>query len=416
MTLHRTRILCAALLLLAPAARAAEDHETADQKIGAHFEIRPADLPAPAEDSSVGNQSEKVPRPDGALPKVPPGFEVSVFAEGFTHARNLLVMPNGDVLLAELANARIQALRDETGSGKATKRFTFAGGLTRPHGLAFQDGYVYVADVKAVWRYRWNPEDGTAGKAEQVTEDGALGTFAGGHTTRNIAFAPDGKHFYVSIGSNDNVGEDPAPLATIKEFEASGGQGRIFASGLRNPVDLHFYPGSDTLWTVVNERDGLGDGLVPDYLTSVKDGGFYGWPYAYIGPHKQPGPLGTKHPDLVEKAIVPDLLLQSHSAPLGLDFYEGTQFPAEYRGDAFVSLHGSWNSSQPTGYKVVRVHFKDGKPVGGYENFMTGFWLPGTNPAEVWGRPVGLATAKDGSLLVADDVGQRIWRIHWVGR
>ena len=190
----------------------------------------------------------------------------------------------------------------------------------------------------------------------------------------------------------------------------------MFASGIRNPNGPSFQPRSGALWVTVNERDELGNDLVPDYMTSVKDGGFYGWPYAYIGPHKQPGPLGTKHPELVEKAIVPDLLLQSHSAPLGLDFYEGTQFPAEYRGDAFVSLHGSWNSSQPTGYKVVRVHFKEGKPVGGYENFMTGFWLPGTNPAEVWGRPVGLATAKDGSLLVADDVGQRIWRIHWVGR
>jgi glucose/arabinose dehydrogenase len=184
---------------------------------------------------------------------------------------------------------------------------------------------------------------------------------------------------------------------------------------LRNPVGIRFYPGSDKLFAVVNERDGLGDGLVPDYLTGVADGGFYGWPYSYIGQHKQPGPLGDAHPELVAKAIVPDLLFQSHSAPLGLEFYQGTQFPAEYRGDAFVSLHGSWNSSVPTGYKIVRVHFKDGKPAGGYENFLTGFWIDGTNPAKVWGRPVGLATAQDGSLLIADDVGQRIWRVGWTG-
>jgi glucose/arabinose dehydrogenase len=408
-------ILGAALLLLAPPA-VADQHEVADQKIGAHFEIRPADLPAPAEDTSVGNSSETVPRPAGALPQVPPGFEVSVFAEGFAHARNLLVLPNGDVLLAEIRRGWAQALRDETGAGKATKRFTFASGLNQPHGLAFHDGYVYVADVRGVWRYRWNAEDGTAGPVEQVTPNGALGQFNNGHPTRNIAFAPDGKHFYVSVGSTGNVDEEPAPFAAIKEFDADGSNGKIFASGLRNPVDLHFYPGSYTLWTVVNERDGLGDGLVPDYLTSVQENGFYGWPYAYIGQHKQPGPLGEKHPELAARAIVPDLLLQSHSAPLGLDFYEGGQFPAEYRGDAFVALHGSWNSSAPTGYKIVRVRFKDGRPVGGYENFMTGFWLPDTNPAQVWGRPVGLATAKDGSLLVADDVGQRIWRIRWVGK
>ncbi|MEI9985302.1 MAG: PQQ-dependent sugar dehydrogenase [Aliidongia sp.] len=413
----RNRALAAALLLLiGPTAVAAENRELADQQIGAHFAISPATLPAPAEDGAVANESEKVPRPAGALPQVPPGFEVKVFAEGLQDARYLAVMPNGDVLLAEPTNSRVRVLRDETDAGHATKQFTFAGGLTRPHGIAFHDGYVYIADVKAVWRYRWNPQDGTAGPAEQVTADGALGSFQGGHSTRNIVFAPDGQHFYVSIGSTSNIAEDPAPLATIKEFDAAGGEGRIFASGTRNPVGIRFYPGNNTLFAVVNERDGLGDGLVPDYLTSVADGGFYGWPYAYIGQHRQPGPLGDKRPDLVAKTLVPDLLFQSHSAPLGLEFYEGSQFPAEYRGDAFVSLHGSWNSGQPTGYKVVRIRFKDGKPAGGYENFMTGFWLPGTNPAQVWGRPVGLATAKDGSLLVADDVGQRVWRVHWVGK
>ena len=405
-------IAVAAALALTGTAQA----QSPEQRVGAHFDILPSALPAPAEDTAVANESESVKRPAGVLPQVPEGFAVSVFADGFVQSRYLDVMPNGDVLVAELKTGKVTALRDEGGTGTATKRFVFAEGLTNPHGVTFHDGFVYIADTKAVWRYRWNPADGTAmGPAEQVTTDDALGHYTGGHITRNIAFAPDGQHFYVSIGSESNIAEDPQPFATIKEFDAKGGAGKIFASGLRNPVGIRFYPGTNTLFAVVNERDGLGDGLVPDYLTSVRDGGFYGWPYSYIGQHKQPGPLGDKRPDLTAKAIVPDLLFQSHSAPLGLEFYEGTQFPAEYRGDAFVSLHGSWNSGVPTGYKVVRVHFKDGKPAGGYENFLTGFWLPGTSPAQVWGRPVGLATAKDGSLLIADDVGERIWRVSWVG-
>jgi glucose/arabinose dehydrogenase len=407
-------IAFAAAALIGLTSGGAAHADTPDQRVGEHFAISPAKLPTPAEDSSVANSSETVRRPDGALPQVPPGFAVSVFADGLSDARYLDVLPNGDVLLAETRADKVTLLHDE--GGQATNPATFAGGLHAPHGVAFHDGYVYIADTRAVWRYRWNPADGTAGPAEQVTAPDALGLYRGGHITRNIAFAPDGKHFYVSIGSRSNIGEDPEPDAAIKEFDAAGGAGRLFATGLRNPVGINFYPGTNTLYAVVNERDGLGDGLVPDYLTSVADGGFYGWPYSYIGRHKQPGALGDKRPDLVAKAIVPDVLFQSHSAPLGLEFYEGTQFPAEYRGDAFVSLHGSWNSSKPTGYKVVRVHFKDGKPENAYENFLTGFWLPDTNPAQVWGRPVGLATAKDGSLLVADDVGQRVWRVRWVGR
>jgi glucose/arabinose dehydrogenase len=410
MAAYRTGGFALATLALIGSASAAENPE---QRVGEHFTIAPASLPAPAEDTSVANQSETVKRPDGALPHVPKGFEVSVFAEGLSDARYLDVLPNGDVLLAELHTDKVTLLHDE--NGHATRQSTFASGLHAPHGIVFHDGYVYIADTRAVWRYRWNDKDETAGPAEQVTAPDALGTYHGGHITRNLAFAPDGKHFYVSIGSRSNIAEDPEPDAAIKEFDAAGGEGRLFATGLRNPVGINFYPGTSTLFAVINERDGLGDGLVPDYLTSVTDGGFYGWPYAYIGQHKQPGALGTAKPDLVARAIVPDLLFQSHSAPLGLEFYEGTQFPAEYKGDAFVSLHGSWNSAKPTGYKVVRVHFKDGKPDGGYENFMTGFWLPDTNPAQVWGRPVGIATAKDGSLLIADDVGQRIWRVRWVG-
>jgi len=188
-----------------------------------------------------------------------------------------------------------------------------------------------------------------------------------------------------------------------------------FATGIRNPVGIAFYPGTDELWVSVNERDGLGDGLVPDYLTHVEKGAFYGWPYAYIGAHPDPV-YGPKRPDLVAKTKTPDLLFQSHSAPLGIVFYEGDQFPAEYRGDAFVSLHGSWNSSKPTGYKVVRVHFANGKPAGGYDNFVTGFRLDDSNPAQVWGRPAGLAIARDGSLLIADDAGKAVWKVSYIGK
>ena len=222
---------------------------------------------------------------------------------------------------------------------------------------------------------------------------------------------PDGKRFFIAIGSESNIGEDPLPHASVQSFAADGSDQRTYASGLRNPVGIAFYPGTNDLYTVVNERDGLGDGLVPDFLTRLQEGGFYGWPYAYIGHHPQPD--FPSRPEMVAKTLTPDLLFQSHSAPLGLVFYEGSMFPAEYKGDAFVALHGSWNSAEPTGYKIVRVPFKDGRPQGYYENFLTGFWLGGTSPAQVWGRPAGLAVAADGSLLIADDAGGVVWRVSY---
>jgi glucose/arabinose dehydrogenase len=200
----------------------------------------------------------------------------------------------------------------------------------------------------------------------------------------------------------------------VQEFKADGSGQRTFAAGLRNPVGIAFYPGTSDLYVVVNERDGLGDGLVPDYLTRVQEGGFYGWPYAYIGRNPQPD-YAERRPDLVQKTLVPDLLFESHSAPLGLVFYDGAQFPAVFRGGAFVALHGSWNAGKPTGYKVVFVPFRDKRPVGHYENFAVGFWAAGQQRAQVWGRPAGLAVAADGSLLIADDVGQTIWRVSYGG-
>lgn len=382
---------------------------------GERFRIMVDDLPRPYATEAVANSSERIQRPANATLRVPRGFKANLFAAGLGHARWLLAAPNGDVFLSQSREGVVLQLRDSDGDGSAEWRRPFLEGLQAPHGLAIHKGYLYVADARAVWRVKYVPGANAPGSAlEQVTETGAFGS-SGGHWTRNIAFHPDGTRFYVSIGSRGNIAEEAAPRATIQEFKLEGGgKPRTFAAGLRNAVGIAFHPETKDLYTVVNERDGLGDGLVPDYFTRVRDGGFYGWPYAYIGPNPQPG-YAERRPDLVKTAIVPDVLFQSHSAPLGLAFYTGSQFPAEYKGDAFVALHGSWNSSQPTGYKVVRVRFRDGRPLGEYENFVTGFWASGEKRARVWGRPVGLAVARDGSLLIADDAGGAIWRVTYVG-
>lgn len=380
---------------------------------GARFEVVPDALPAPGAGSSVANPSTRIDRPEDARPQVPDGFRATLFADGLRHARWLAVAPGGDVFLAEPRAGRITVLRDEDGDGRADLATTFAEGLARPHGMAFHDGHLYVADTEHVWRFDYRPGQTEGGDPDALTEEGALGD-GSGHWTRNLAIHPDGQRLYVAVGSRDNIAEEPAPRATIQELRIDGTGQRTFAAGLRNPVGIRFRPGTDELWTVVNERDGMGDGLVPDYLTRVREGEFYGWPYAYIGSNPQPG-YAERRPGLVERTIVPDLLFESHSAPLGLAFYDGQAFPEGYRGDAFVALHGSWNRAEPTGYKVVHVPFEDGVPAGHYVNFATGFWAGGTDTARVWGRPVGLAVAADGSLLVADDVGQVVWRIEYVG-
>lgn len=381
-------------------------------KPGEVIAVRIEDLPAPNATLSIAAPPREVKRPGGAGLAVPPGFHATLFAEGLNHARWLAVAPNGDVFLAESMSGRITLLRDSKGTGQADFKSVFASGLDQPHGMAFHDDHLYVADVQGLWRLPYSPGQTRAdGPLERLTPPGALGE-GSGHWTRDIVFSARGDRIFLADGSASNIAENPSPRATIQEFAADGSHQRTFASGLRNPVGIAVRPGTDEVWTVVNERDGLGDGLVPDYLTHVQDGGFYGWPYSYLGSHPQPG-FADKRPDLVAKAIVPDLLFRSHSAPLGLVFYDGSQFPAEYRGDAFVALHGSWNAGHPTGYMVVRVPFKNGKPEGSYQVFATGFRLNDGAPAVVWGRPVGLAVAKDGSLLVADDVGQTIWRISY---
>ncbi len=383
-----------------------------DRAPGTRIEVRIGDLPAPFATKSVPNPARIIKAPAGAMPQLPPGFQVNIFAETLADARWLAVAPNGDVFLTQPSEGRVTLLRDGKGEGKADLVTTFAEGFNEPHGLAFRSGYLYVADIDKVWRIPYEPgQTKAAAKPEPLTAPHALGDGTG-HWTRNIAFAPDDKSLFVTVGSASNIDEDPPPRATVQQFDLDGKPLGTFASGLRNPVGISFYPGTSDLYVVVNERDTLGDGLVPDYLTRLQKDGFYGWPYSYLGNHPQPG-FAEKRPDLVAKAIVPDLLFESHSAPLGLVFYGGTQFPKEYKGDAFVALHGSWNAAAPRGYMVARVPFKDGRPQGYYEAFMTGFWASGTNKAEVWGRPVGLAVASDGSLLVADDVGEKIWQISY---
>jgi glucose/arabinose dehydrogenase len=380
---------------------------------GKTFEIRPSDLPRPFATPSAGNSPDRVRRPAGAEPWVPPGYRANLFADNLDHARWLAVAETGEVFLAEPRAGKVTLLVDSDGDGRADKRSTYTDGHDAPHGLALHGGYLYVADLDGVWRYPWRSGSMKArAKGERITPSGAFGD-PGGHWTRNIAIAPDGRRFYVAIGSEGNIDEEPTPRATVKEFRIDGSGGRIFASGLRNPVGIAFHPDTRALYTVVNERDGLGDGLVPDYMTALKDGGFYGWPYAYIGPNPQPD-FADRRPDLVRRTIVPDVLFESHSAPMALLFAKGGDFPTDWQDDAFVAFRGSWNAAVPTGYKVVRVPFENGRPTGGYENFVTGFRLdePGRRTtARLWGRPVGLALARDGSLLIAVDVDHSIWRI-----
>jgi glucose/arabinose dehydrogenase len=408
-----TCTLAAALLsvMAVPMCAMAADHP------GQKFQISPANLPRPYATPALGNQSDVIPRPPGALPEVPQGFAISVYADRLTDARWMAVAPNGDVFLAEPKAGKITVLRDGNGDGKADARFTFATGFNYPHGLAFHDGYLYVGALGGIWRLPYRDGQTMAdAPREKVTSRVENLRPKGNHVTRDIAFGPDGS-LYLAFGSKDNI-SDFKPGAEVFKVNPDGGMTE-FAGGLRNPVGIAFAPGTGTMYVTVNERDGLGDDLPPDYFTSVRPGGFYGYPYAYIG--KNPDPVwGPKDPGgKVASTITPDVLFHAHSAPTGLAFYTGTNFPAEYRGDAFVSLHGSWNAANPSGYKVVRIHFVNGKPENGYENFVTGFWNgmgKPNEPAKVWGRPVGLAVAKDGSLLIADDAGETIWRVTYTGK
>lgn len=387
-----------------------------NQVPGTRIHVTPADMPPPFVTDSVSNGPDIIDRPADATLAVPPGFTASLFAEGLERPREFAIAPNGDVLVSLPRADRIMLLRDADGDGRAETVGTFIDDFDRPYGLTILDGHLYVADTDGLWRIPYAAGDETAAdRPERLTARSALGS-GRGHWTRSLAISPDGTRAYIGVGSRDNIDDEDPPRATVQEFVLDGGQRAAqqstLASGLRNPVGMAFAPGTSDLYTVVNERDGLGDGLVPDYLTRVERGAFYGWPYAYIGPNPQPD-YAERRPDLVAQTVVPDVLFEAHSAPIGLVFYDGDLFPPDYRGDAFVALRGSWNRSDPTGYKVVRVPFTNGRPEGWYETFASGFWTDGTDQARVWGRPTGLAVMPDGALLIADEIGGTIWRVTY---
>jgi glucose/arabinose dehydrogenase len=371
-------------------------------------------MPPPYASGSAARAPSVVARPGGAMLRVPPGFVVNEFASGLARPRTLRVAPNGDMFLAESGAARIRVFRAADGAARPAQSAVFAEGLSLPFGIDFwppgpSPRFVYVALSSEVVRLPYRPGDLRAsGPAEVVVTN--LPT--GGHWTRDLVFSRDGKRMFVSVGSAGNIAtEAEEDRADVLVFDPDGAHRRVFASGLRNCTAEAIAPATGALWCVVNERDGLGDDLPPDYATAVREGAFYGWPWYYIGNHEDPR-LKRQRVDLAGQVTVPDVLIQPHSAPLGIAFYGGAQFPADYRGDAFVTLRGSWNRARRTGYKVVRARFADGRPTGEYEDFLTGFVA---SDQAVWGRPVGVAVAHDGSLLISEDGNGTIWRIAYRG-
>ena len=363
-------------------------------------------LPAPFATNSAGNGPDKAKPPAGFLPTVPPGFRLNVFAANFKRPRWLTVAPNGDIFLADTGAGEIVVLRDPQRTGGAQEREVFADGMKRPFGIAFREDYVYVGNMNEVVRFRYDPKTSKRlGEKEHL-----LDLPSGGHDTRSLAFSADGKHLFIGVGSASNIdtGEDPR-RAAVTICDPDGKNARLYAAGLRNPVGLALEPVTGEVWTTVNERDELGDDLPPDYFTSLKDGGFYGWPYSYIGGNVDPR-VKPQQPDLVARAIIPDVLLGAHVAPLQFAFYTGKQFPESYRGGAFVAEHGSWNRATRSGYQIAFVAFKNGKPSADPVPFMTGL-VPDPTGTDVSGRPVGVTVAPDGSLLVSDDGAGVVYRI-----
>ena len=397
-------------------------------------------LPEPYATKSVMNFSNVIGWKNDQVPKAPEGFTVKKYAEGFENPRWMYVTPNGDVLVAESnsnhplierigaffigANKsnnlhhsadRITLLRDTTNDGIPDMHDTFLEKLNQPFGMLIIDDWFYVANTDGLWRYPYK-----AGQTK-ITEKGKklLSLPAGKHNrhwTRNIIANKDGSKIYIAVGSGSNVAEHGMEAefrkANILVINPDGTDLKVYASGLRNPVGMDWAPGTNTLWTVVNERDQLGDNLVPDYLTHVEDGGFYGWPYVYFGQHADPR-VTAKQPASVKNTIIPDVPVGSHTASLGLLFYSGNSFPKKYQQGAFVVQHGSWNRSTLSGYKVIFVPFSNGKPSGNSEDFLTGF-IDDLSREKVYGRPVGAAMLPDGSLIITDDVTNIIWRVDAV--
>jgi len=412
---------------------------------GVKHYVKLADLPAPYRTPSAGNGPQVVPQPAGAALSVPPHFAVRLFAAGLSGPRLLRVAPNGDIFIAETRENRLRVLRAADGADAPSQNQVFADGLDRPFGIAFYPSgenpeWIYVANNNAVVRLAYRNGDLKArGEAQVIVA--RLTQSEGGHSTRDVTFSKDDQRMFISVGSGSNIAEgmkEKNPEA-VRLWEAEHGRGaawdsemnradilvsdpegrqpvRTFATGIRNGVGLAVDQNTGELWTSTNERDGLGDDLVPDYITRVKAGGFYGWPWYYLGDHEDPRHAGER-PDLAGQGLVPDVLLQAHSASLQLAFYTATTgasaFPAEYRGDLFAAFHGSWNRNSRTGYKVVRVRLDHGVPTGDYEDFLTGFVV---DAHSVWGRPVGVAVAHDGALLVTEDGNGTLWRIAYTGK
>ena len=363
-------------------------------------------LPAPFVTKSAGNGPSRDKPPAGFLPTVPTGFKINIYANGFRRPRFLTVAPNGDVFLADTGAGEIIVLRDPKDTGGAQEREVFVDGMRRPFGIAFHNDYVYVGNMNELVRFKYDAKTSKRlGEKEHL-----LDLPSGGHDTRDVVVAPDGKHLFVAVGSASNINTGEAPIrAAVTICDLDGKNARQYATGLRNPVGLAIEPVSGKLWTSVNERDELGDDLPPDYFTSLQDGGFYGWPYSYIGDNVDPR-VKQEHPELVKRAIIPDVLLGSHVAPLQFAFYTAKQFPESYWGGAFVAEHGSWNRATRSGYQVAFVAFKDGQPSADPVPFLTGL-VPNPGGPDVLGRPVGVTVAPDGALLVSDDGAGVVYRV-----
>jgi glucose/arabinose dehydrogenase len=400
------------------------------QHPGTKRKITAADLPVPYATQSVDNGPSVGSRPEGAMPEAPAGFKVELYASDLKNPRLIRTAPNGDLFVVESEPDRsgdsgtVLVYRGVDASGKPKQVSTFATGLKQPFGLAFyplgpNPKWVYIGNTDSVVKFPYKNGDLKAtGPSQVVVPDlpGGGRLRGGGHWTRDVVFSKDGQRMFVSVGSHSNVDDpDTTPAefhrADVLEYTPDGKFVKVYASGIRNCVGEAINPTTGQLWCSVNERDNLGDNLVPDYITHVEEGGFYGWPWFYMGNHQDPRHKG-KHPELASKVLVPDVLLQPHFASLEMTFDEGKQFPASYKGWAFAAEHGSWNKSKRAGYEVIAVPIENGKATGVYEDFLTGFVTPDD---KVWGRPVGVTFAKDGSLFVTDDGSNSIWHVSYLG-